>query len=197
MTDEQALREKLRKIEALFAGAGTAGERAAAGAAAGRIRARLGTATGKEVIEEFRFSILDLWSRQLFIALCRRYGVDPFRYRRMHRQTVIVKAPRSFVEQILWPEFQDLSAALSAYIAEITEKVIREEIHGQTGDAEERDEPKPWADNCGAAAFPTEAQIRLARRPRLPWNIRTGRRERWCWLSPAARPGWSISAAQC
>jgi hypothetical protein len=59
----------------------------------------------------------------------------------MHRQTIIVKAPRSFVEQVLWPEFRDLSAALSDYLAEITEKLIREEVHGETQDAEERDEP--------------------------------------------------------
>ncbi len=141
MTDEQVLREKLRKIEALFAGAGTAGERAAAGAAADRIRARLRKAAGSEALVEIKFSVPDVWSRQLFMALCRRYGISPFRYRRMHRQTVIVKAPRSFVEQVLWPEFQDLSAALSAYLAEITEKLIREEVHGETGDAEERDEP--------------------------------------------------------
>ena len=38
---ESTLKEKLRKIEALFAGAATPGERAAAGAAADRIRARL------------------------------------------------------------------------------------------------------------------------------------------------------------
>jgi hypothetical protein len=38
MNDEAALRDKLRKIEALFCGAGTAGEKAAAGAAADRIR---------------------------------------------------------------------------------------------------------------------------------------------------------------
>ena len=36
--DDQDLRDKLRKIEALFAGAATAGERAAAGAAAERDR---------------------------------------------------------------------------------------------------------------------------------------------------------------
>jgi hypothetical protein len=41
MNDEAALRDKLRKIEALFSGAGMAGEKAAAGAAADRIRARL------------------------------------------------------------------------------------------------------------------------------------------------------------
>ena len=142
MTAEQALREKLRKIEALFAGAGTAGEKTAAGAAAERIRARLGKAASSEAPEEIKFSIPDSWSRQLFIALCRRYGISPFRYRRMHKQTIIIKAPRSFVEQVLWPEFQDLSAALSTYLAETTEKLIREEVHGETTDAEERDEPR-------------------------------------------------------
>ena len=63
----------------------------------------------------------------------------------MHRQTLIVKGPRSFIDQTLWPEFQDLSAALSAYLSEITEKLIREEVHGETSDAEERDEPKRLA----------------------------------------------------
>ena len=138
---ETRLREKLRKIEALFAGAATPGEKAAADAAADRIRARLGNAA-KERLEEIKFSIQDSWSRQLFIALCRRYGISPFRYRRMHRQTVIVEAPRSFIEQILLPEFRELSGALTAYLAEVTEKLIREEVHGETADAEERDEPR-------------------------------------------------------
>ena len=93
MTPEQTLREKLRKIEALFAGAATEGERVAAGAAAERIRDRLGLAAGKEKEIEMKFSISDVWSRQLFVALCRRYGLRPFRYRRMHRQSIIILAP--------------------------------------------------------------------------------------------------------
>ena len=141
MTPEHILREKLRKIEALFAGAATAGEKAAAGAAAERIRKRLGQAAGKERSIELKFSIPDLWSRQLFIALCRRYGLRPYRHRRMHRQTIMIKGPKSFIEQVLWAEFQELNAALIAYLSEITEKVIREEVHGETGEAEEVDEP--------------------------------------------------------
>ncbi len=140
MTPEQSLREKLRKIEDLFAGAATDGERVAAGAAAERIRERLGLAAGKEKQIEVKFSISDTWSRQLFIALCRRYGLRPFRYRRMHRQTIIIRAPNSFVEQVLWPEFEELNAALTAYLSEITERVIREEVHSETGDADEVDE---------------------------------------------------------
>ena len=141
MNSESTLREKLRKIEVLFAGAATDGEKAAAGAAAERIRERLGRATGDgQSLAETRFSIPDAWSRQLFTALCRRYGLRPFRYRRMHRQSIVIKAPKMFVDAVLWPEFQELNAALVAYLSDVTERVIREEVHRETGEAEEVDE---------------------------------------------------------
>lgn len=142
MTSEDRLREKLHKIEALYAGATTAGERFAAGAAAERIRRQFEAASKTEQAEEFKFSILDPWSRQLFIALCRRYGIKPFRYSRMHRQTVMVRAPASFVKMTLYPEFQELSHALTAHLDEITRKIIREEVHEATQDAEEINEPR-------------------------------------------------------
>jgi hypothetical protein len=141
MLSEERLREKLRKIEALYAGAATAGERSAAGAAADRIRRQFEAASKKEQAEEFKFSISDPWARQLFIALCRRYGLRPFRYARMHRQTVMVHAPASFVQGTLWPEFQELGQALTAHLDEITNRIIREEVHEATQDAEEVNEP--------------------------------------------------------
>ena len=61
MTPERILRDKLRKIEALFAGAATSGEKAAAGAAAERIRARLGQTATHEKSIELKFSIPDAW----------------------------------------------------------------------------------------------------------------------------------------
>ena len=89
MLSEDQLREKLRKIEALYAGAKPDGEKSAAGGAAERIRSKFKSASKQEPAEEYKFSISDPWSRQLFIALCRRYGIKPFRYTRMHRQTVM------------------------------------------------------------------------------------------------------------
>lgn len=142
MEAEDRLREKLRKIEALYAGATAAGEKAAAGAAAVRIRGQFKAASKKEKVEELKFSIPDPWSRQLFIALCRRYGLRPFRYPRMHRQTVIIKAPVDFAKTMLWPEFEELSDALTSHLLEITEKIIREEVHASTEDAEEVEEPQ-------------------------------------------------------
>ena len=137
MSDEALLRDKLRKIEALFAGADTPGERAAAGAAAERIRQRLKQFEQTECAIEMRISVADPWSRQLFIALCRRYGVRPYRYPRMRRQTVVIKAPRSFLDGVLWPEFEQINAALVDYLSSVTERVIREEVFGDVSDAGE------------------------------------------------------------
>lgn len=137
MSDMNALKDKLRKIEALFAGAATPGEKASAGAAAERIRDRLNKLGGSEPPIEIKYSLPDPWSRRLFIALCRRYGLKPFRYTRMRRQTIIVRGPRSFLESVLWPEFVQLDEALVHFLTEITDKVIREEVFGDGSDAEE------------------------------------------------------------
>ena len=142
MSAEDELRARLRKIEALFAGAKTTGERDAAGAAAERIRARLDETGRREAAIEYRFAIHDPWSRKLFAALCRRYGLRPYREARMKRQSILVKAPRSFVDATLWPEFQELNSALSNYLLEITERLIREEVHADTAEAEEQPEPR-------------------------------------------------------
>ena len=139
--DDSELREKLRKIEALFAGAATAGERAAASAAADRIKERLRKAGGTEQSIEMTFSLRNPWSHRLFVALCRRYGLRAYRYQRMRYTTVCVKAPRSFLDKVLWPEFLQLDAALTEHLSGITDRIIREEVYKDVGDADEVDEP--------------------------------------------------------
>lgn len=140
--DESALLEKLRKVEALFAGATTVGERQAAQAAIDRITARLREMRGREPDEEFRCRIADPWSQRLFSALCRRYGLRPFRYRGQHRTTLMVRTPRSFMDGTLWPEYEQLAKELQNYLAEVTDRVIRQAIHGDVREAEEVEEPR-------------------------------------------------------
>jgi hypothetical protein len=142
MSSEAELREKLRKIEALFARATVPGEKLAAGAAAERIRAQLRDVEGREQAVEVQFSLSDPWSRRLFVALCRRYGLRVYRYPRMKRQSLVVKAPKSFVDQVLWPEFGQINVALTEYLAEVTDRVIREEVYREAGEAEEVSEPQ-------------------------------------------------------
>jgi hypothetical protein len=137
VSGEAQLRAKLRKIEALFAGAGTAGERIAAEAAIERVRARLADLEKKDRTIEMQFSLPDQWARQLFLALCRRYGLNPYRLHRQRLTTVMLRAPKGFVDQVLWPEFQELNAALMQYLNEVTTRVIREEVHRDTSEAAE------------------------------------------------------------
>jgi DUF2905 family protein len=77
--------------------AGTAGEKAAAGAAADRIRARVRQEEKQEKPVQMRFSLPDPWARRTFIALCRCYGLRPYRYPRTRKQSGIVPAPEMFL----------------------------------------------------------------------------------------------------
>jgi len=145
VSTESQLREKLRKIEALFAGAGTAGERLAAEAARERIRARLKDEARADPPVEMQFSLADQWSRRLFVALCRRYGLAPYRYRRQRYTTVMLRVPRGFAEQVLWAEFRELNQALQAHLNEVTLRVIREDVDADASEAAEVDQPPQLA----------------------------------------------------
>ena len=138
MTTEEELRQKLRKISALFEGATTTGEREAAAAAIARVRKALAAAEKVERAAETQFTLQDRWQRRLFTALCRRYGMTPYRYPRQRHTTVILRAPRSFIENTLWPEFLEIKRALDEYLNEATERIIREEVFGNSDEAEER-----------------------------------------------------------
>lgn len=136
--EEARLVEKLRKIEALFARATSAGERAAAESARDRIRGRLEQLERSERVIEYRFSLPDRWSKSLFIALLRRYGINPYRYSGQRRTTVMARVTRTFVDEVLWPEFQELNTTLRTHLESITKRVIAQAIHGDQGEAEER-----------------------------------------------------------
>jgi tRNA nucleotidyltransferase (CCA-adding enzyme) len=138
VTTEQQLRDKLRKITALFEGAATAGERQAAAAAMERVRQTVDAAVKTQPLPETKFSLTDQWQKRLFLALCRRYGLEPYRYKGQRYTTVIVRAPRSFVEKTLWPEYVALQRALYAYLNEATERIIREEVWKDAREPAER-----------------------------------------------------------
>ena len=136
MTEEQRLIEKLQRIEALFAGAATPGEREAAAQARDRIQARLGQQQKTDPPVEFAFNLRDRWSHKLLIALLRRYQIRPYRYRGQRYTTVMARVPTGFVNETLWPEFQELDRTLAAFLNEVTDRVIS---HGIEADMAEVD----------------------------------------------------------
>jgi hypothetical protein len=134
--NETKLIEKLRLIEALFAGATTDGEKDAAFNALQRIKKRLKDIKKIDPPVEYKFTMSDMWSRKLFVALLRRYDIKPFRYYRQRYTTVMANVSKTFVDETLWPEFQELNKTLKSYIEEITNKVISETIHADNSEAE-------------------------------------------------------------
>lgn len=142
MSETEELIRKLELIEALFAGASSAGERAAAASAAERILRRLRETAQRDPPIEYRFTFDNVWSRQLFVALLRRYEIEPYRYYRQRRTTVMARVPRTFVDQTLWPEFDALNTALREHLEEVSARIIAEAISPDTSDIAEVSELK-------------------------------------------------------
>jgi hypothetical protein len=140
--DEAKLIEKLRLIEALFAGATTEGEKVAAERARSRILERLKLWEKEDPPVEFRFSMTDMWSRKVFVALLRRYGFLPYRYSGQRYTTVMVRVSKRFVDETLWPEFQEISETLQSYLSDVTDRVVHQVIHQDSSEAEVIEKPK-------------------------------------------------------
>ena len=139
--NETILIEKLIKIEALYAGAATEGERISAERARQRILARLQELLPRDPPVEYRFRFADMWSRKVFTALLRRYNLKPYRYHRQRYTTVMVQVPKTFVDETLWPEFQKINSELGTYLQEVTDRVIKEVLNEDSSDAVVVDEP--------------------------------------------------------
>jgi hypothetical protein len=147
---------RLAKLEALFARGATDGERAAAGAAIDRLQARRedgggaggssdrassrasahgpgrGPATEPEV--ELQYTLPDLWSVRLFIALCRKADVQPYRYPRQRRTTVMVRVRPSVFEHGVLAEFSALHGALTEAFGDIVAHLIADVMRGDGDD---------------------------------------------------------------
>jgi hypothetical protein len=132
--DESELRARLAKLEALFRRAGTDGERAAAEAAIGRLQDRLVKDSPPAAVE-LKFSFPDMWAVRLFVAVCRKHGVRPYRYPRQRRTTVMVRSARARFHAEVWPEFTSLHSELQSYFAETVEHLIHSAMHSDGDDS--------------------------------------------------------------
>lgn len=136
MRDQEGIRARLAKLEVLFARGATEGERAAAGAALERLHARLDVA-GKRLDEpevELQYSLPDVWAVRLFVALCRKHGVEPYRYPRQRRTTVMVKVRKAAFEQTIAAEFQALHRELTSYFDATVNHLIANAMHSDGDD---------------------------------------------------------------
>ena len=134
MVDDKELRAKLAKVEALFRRAASPGEKAADGAAMDRLRGRLGGLDRtREPEAELQFSLPDTWSVSLFVAVYRKHGVRPYRYRRQRRTSVVVRAREREFNRVVWPEYSSLQTELESYFEDVTDHLITR-VMGSAGD---------------------------------------------------------------
>lgn len=134
MTREEII-DKIRKVEALYAGSEVDGETSAAAEALARLNARLAEVPEEKI--EYKISLPDPWKRQLFLALVRRHGLTPYRQYRQRYSTVMVRATSAHMDKMLWPEYQELSKLLNAYLNEATRDIITRAVHGDVSEASE------------------------------------------------------------
>ena len=128
------IREKLAKLEALFARGATAGERAAAGAARDHLQAKLASASASEPETELQYTLPDIWSVRIFVALCRKHGVKPYRYPRQRRTTVMVRVRQAEFERLVAEEFRTLHRELTRYFNETVDHLIADAMNSDGDD---------------------------------------------------------------
>ncbi len=115
--------QKLVKLQELFRRTDSPGERAAAEAAIGRLRGRMRDARSDPEIE-MKFSLPDGWSVRLFVAVCRKHGLHPYRYSRQRRTTVMVRAREREFDRVVWREYCHLQDELELYFEDTVDYLI-------------------------------------------------------------------------
>ena len=134
MTRDELI-SKIHKVGALYRSTQSQGEMQAARGALERLQAQLAAVPQPAV--EFKFCLTDPWKRQLFLALVRRHELQPYRRPRQRYTTIMVRLQRKFLDDILWPEFLQLSQLLHDYLNEATRDVISRAIHRDLSEASE------------------------------------------------------------
>lgn len=136
MTSIEELVDRLRKVEALRDRGATDGERQAAERVHQRLVERLEKLKRTESVGEHRFTFRGPWSHRLFLAVCRHYGLRPYRYKGQRRTTVMLRVPDSFIEETLWPIFIEYNDILQEHLLEVTRQVIADVFDDDASDAD-------------------------------------------------------------
>ena len=107
----------------------------------GSQRLPAGTATGSRPL-----LLIAATGGWLFLRLCARYGLRPYRRRRQKLTTLTVRAPQGFVTKVLWPQFQAMLKVFVAARAEVDNEILVEWLGREEASAtisvEERDDAR-------------------------------------------------------
>ena len=168
--DEDQILEQLRRIEVQFAGMPPNTVPPAIDVLRDRVDQRRRSVEEHDPPVEVRFSLRNQWSRRLFLALARRHGLAPYRYRGQRHTTVVLKASQSFIDETLWPEFERIDQILGAYLSHVTDRLISQVFCDDLSEATERSEQPVLAAPRAVATATTDtnALVTTASPPTTP-----------------------------
>jgi hypothetical protein len=136
MLSEIGLIDKLQKIQALYLGAMTPGERAAAAQAMTNIQNKLENYKQQDRVTEWKFGVNNYFEKRLLKAILNKYGIDSYRYHGQRHTTLNAKASDSMINKVIWPQYQEMSKVLRDHFDKLTNEVIKEAL----GEEEREDE---------------------------------------------------------
>lgn len=111
--------DKIRKIEALIAGAKSNGERQAAEFAKQRLQEKI---IAQPV--EYTVRLHSRWEKKLFVAVCKKHGFQTYRYARQKYTTAMIRIAEPFMNSVLWPEYKKYADILHKLTEEISNDLI-------------------------------------------------------------------------
>lgn len=114
--DEDALVSRLEELERKVARGGPVGIEAC--------RAELAAWRQREPDSEFRLVLPTPASQVAFLAMCRGYGLVPYRAARQRKTTVSVRVPSGFMHAILKPRLQAMLDAIDDATLEAVKRVM-------------------------------------------------------------------------
>lgn len=135
----ESVLDKIKKIEALIQGAQTKGEKNTAISAKERILSKYPAVDTENEKLEFSLRTPDSWHKRLLIAICRKHGLKPYRYKRQNYTTVMVQVNERFLNEMVWKEYLEYSDHLEKLVDAVTgdliEKIYKHEdediVHGR------------------------------------------------------------------
>jgi hypothetical protein len=113
------LTDKIRKIEALIAGAASEGERSAAIFAKKRLQDKI-----QAQPIEYRVSLESRSKKKLFQAMCYKHGLSTYKYKGQKYTTAMVRVSKLFMDEVLWPEFCKYANMFDELTAQIVNDLI-------------------------------------------------------------------------
>jgi hypothetical protein len=119
--DETALVAKLDEVAERYVATGGQSGAAAAEIYQGRLREW----RAREGDEESCFTVPEGVVQRVFVGLCQRYGLTPYRRPRQKRSTLCVRAPQGFVDALFWPQFAALAKLVDFTVVSSVERVVQ------------------------------------------------------------------------